>query len=70
MINVRVNNLTGQYVGYFDFPQVPRRGEGVFLNHGNEYKGRLEVVDVTYRQPSNGQPLDVEVLVVARPDVP
>ena len=70
MIDVRVNNLTNHSVGYYRFPVVPRVGEGIIVVHGDNYGNRLEVVDVTYRQQLEPNPLEPEVFVVERPPVP
>ena len=45
MIDVRVNNLTRQNVGYYRFPVVPRVGEGIIIVRDGDYSDRLEVVD-------------------------
>ena len=70
MIDVRVNNLTRQNVGYYRFPVVPRVGEGSIIVRDGDYSDRLEVVDVTYRQQIEQNPLEPEVFVVERPTVP
>ena len=70
MIDVRVNNLTRQNVGYYRFPVVPRVGEGIIIVRNGDYSDRLEVVDVTYRQQIEQNPLEPEVFVVERPPVP
>jgi hypothetical protein len=69
MVEVRLNNLTKQFVGYHQLSELPRSGDGIFIAKGNQYGDRLQVVDVTFRQPAPNSPFEIEVFVIERPAV-
>ena len=70
MINVRVNNLTAQTVGYHQVPALPRTGDGIFFSRGHTFTNRFEVVDVAFREMASGLPLEIEIFVLERPPAP